>query len=93
MEMVEGETHVFKDMTLDEYKTIETRLYGELIKSCRRYSHKLSIISILGIIDIVKEEIKDLEKTHLEFMKDESSEEFEENVQQDKEVDPLDRMI
>jgi len=46
-----------------EYKAMETRLYGELVKSCRRYHKQLSIISIVGILDLVKQEMKDLNKT------------------------------
>ena len=48
---------------LKEYKVIETRLYGEIMKTCRRYSNELSLISLLGILDIVKQEIQDLDKT------------------------------
>ena len=51
-----------EDLDLKEYKTIETRLYGELTKSCRRYTNDLSLISILGILDIVKDEIRELDK-------------------------------
>ena len=60
-----------ENQAMIEYKFHETRLYGELLKACRRYSNKLTIISIVGIIDLVKQEIKDLEKENLKFMKDE----------------------
>lgn len=56
---------------LKEYKSIETRLYGELLKTCRRYSNELNLISILGILEIIKQEIKDLDKTDKILMKDE----------------------
>ena len=56
-------------MDLKEYKNIETRLYGELMKTCRRYTNDLNLISVLGILDIVSQEIKDLEKTGRSFMK------------------------
>ena len=56
-------------MDLKEYKNIETRLYGELMKTCRRYTKDLNLISVLGILDIVSQEIKDLEKTGRTFMK------------------------
>jgi len=46
-----------------EYKAMETRLYGELVKACRRYHKQLSIISIVGILDLVTQEMKDLDKT------------------------------
>ena len=52
-----------EQMTVKEYKTLETRLYGELMKTCRRYSNELHLISILGILEIVKDEIRDLDKT------------------------------
>ena len=61
------------NMELKEYKTVETRLYGELMKACRRYTNDLSLISILGILDIVKEEMKDLDKTSRSFMKRKTS--------------------
>ena len=35
-----------EDLPLEEYKTLETRLYGELMRSCQRYFTKLRIISI-----------------------------------------------
>jgi hypothetical protein len=65
------------DIDIKEYKNLETRLYGEIIKACRRYSHKLSIISITGILDIVKQEMRDLEKTNIRFMKEEREPENE----------------
>lgn len=75
--MEEGGTHELNNKPLDEYKALETRLYGELVKSCRSYSSKLSIISITGILDILKQEIMELEKTNLKFMKSGISEEDE----------------
>lgn len=56
-------SNILDSPKLLEYKAMETRLYGELIKSCRRYHKKLSIISIVGILDLVQEEMKDLDKT------------------------------
>ena len=56
------------NLSVEEYKTIETKLYGELMKTCRRYSNDLNLISILGIIDIVKQEVKDLDKTRRTVM-------------------------
>ena len=64
------EASAVEKMQLDEYKAMETKLYGELVKSCQSYSTKLSIISIVGILDIVKQEIKDLEKEKFKFMQD-----------------------
>ena len=63
-----------EDIDLREYKNIETRLYGELMKICRRYTNDLSLISILGILDIVSQEIKDLDKTGRSFMQSSSDE-------------------
>ena len=64
----------FEDLSAEEYKTLETKLYGELMRSCQRYGTKLRIISILGILDFVKQEIMDFEKENLKFMNDESPE-------------------
>ena len=75
--MNEIDTNESEVQLLEEYKNLETRLYGELIKSCRRYSNKLNVISILGILELVKQEIKDLDKTHKKFMKDQLSAETE----------------
>lgn len=57
-------------MQLDEYKFMETRLFGEILKSCQSYSHKISIISIFGILELVKHELKDLDKQNKQFIKD-----------------------
>lgn len=48
--------------TLEEYQINETQLHRELMNSCRKYINQLSIVSILGILDIVKQEAIDLEK-------------------------------
>jgi hypothetical protein len=68
-------SHSGEKLQLDEYKAMETRLYGELVKSCQSYSVKLSIISIVGILDLVTQEIKDLEKEKFKFMKEDFPEE------------------
>ncbi len=76
MLMMENEgSHAGQKLQLDEYKAMETRLYGELVKSCQSYITKLSIISIVGILDLVKQEIKDLEKEKFKFMNEDFSEE------------------
>ena len=56
-------------MDLKTYKIAETRLYGELMKSCRRNSNDMSLISILGILELVKQEMSDLDKTGRTFSK------------------------
>ncbi len=61
--MENDKANVLDSPKMLEYKAMETRLYGELIKSCRRYHKQLSIISIVGILDLVKQEIMDLDKT------------------------------
>ena len=70
-------------LDLKEYKNIETKLYGELMKTCRRYTKDLNLISVLGILDIVSQEIKDLEKTGRSFMKPSSSS-TDEDIADDK---------
>jgi hypothetical protein len=69
--MEEKEPNVFDSPKLIEYKALETKLYGELIKSCRFYHNKLSLISILGILELVGQEIKDLDKTDFKNVDDE----------------------
>ena len=81
-EPAEEKPNVFDSPKLLEYKAMETRLYGELLKTCRRYHNKLSIISIVGILDLVSQEIKDLDKTDFKVM--------EEGTFRSK--DPLDRL-
>ena len=73
--MEKEETQVVEKLQLDEYKSMETKLYGEIVKSCRSYSTRLSIISIVGILDLIKQEIKDLDKEKFKFMQDTFSEE------------------
>ena len=64
-------TNVLDSPKLFEYKAMETRLYGELLKTCRRYNNKLSIISIVGILDLMSQEMKDLDKTDFKDMEEE----------------------
>jgi hypothetical protein len=81
--MEEKEPNVFDSPKLLEYKAMETRLYGELLKACRRYHNKLSIISIVGILDLVNQEMKDLDKTDFKVM--------DEGTLRSR--DPLDRLM
>jgi hypothetical protein len=69
--MEDKEPNVFDSPKLIEYKSMETKLYGDLLKSCRFYQNKLSLISILGILELVKQEIKDLDKTNIKNTDDE----------------------
>lgn len=48
--------------TLEEYKALEVELHRDLMKSCRKYINYLDIVSIVGIIDIVKQEAIELER-------------------------------
>jgi hypothetical protein len=81
--MEEKESNVLDSPKLLEYKAMETRLYGELLKACRRYHNKLSIISIVGILDLVKQEMKDLDKTDFKIL--------DEGTIRNR--DPLDRLL
>jgi hypothetical protein len=61
--MEDKKPDVFDSSKLFDYKAIETRFYGELLKTCRWYNNKLSIISIVGILELISQEMKDLNKT------------------------------
>jgi len=56
--MLPDENH---GMTLLEYRAAEIKLHSELMKICRNYINELGIISIIGILDIVKQETIELE--------------------------------
>lgn len=49
-------------MSFKDYKNMEISLHRDLMNSCRKYINDLSIVSILGILDIVKQESIELEK-------------------------------
>lgn len=48
--------------SLEEYRAAETELHTELMGITRRYISKLGIVSLMGILDIVKQETRELEK-------------------------------
>jgi len=48
--------------TLKNYKDYEVQLHRELTNSCRKYLNTLSIVSILGILEIVKQETLEFEQ-------------------------------
>jgi hypothetical protein len=50
------------DMSLKQHKELESVLHRELINCSRKYLNTLGIVSVLGIIDVVKQEIMELEK-------------------------------
>lgn len=47
---------------LDEYRQHEKNLRLELMNVCKRYMQKISIVSIMGVIDLVKQDTLELEK-------------------------------
>jgi hypothetical protein len=57
------EQNVFDDSKFFIYNALETRLYDELLKLCCRYNNKFSFISIVGILERISQEMKDLDKT------------------------------
>ena len=48
--------------TLEEYRKLEANLHTEIMNCSRKYLNDLGIVSIAGIIDIVKQEVMELEK-------------------------------
>ena len=70
--MEDDKANVLDSPKMLEYKAMETRLYGELVKACRRYHKRLSIISIVGILDLVTQEMKDLDKADFKVLEESS---------------------
>jgi hypothetical protein len=58
-------------ITLEEYRALEVDLHRDLMKVCRKYINELGIVSIMGILDIVKQESMELEKATSKIMKGE----------------------
>jgi len=58
-------------ITLEEYRALEVELHRDLMKVCRKYINELGIVSIMGILDIVKQESVELEKATSKIMKGE----------------------
>ena len=48
--------------SLEDYKANEIQLHRELMNSCRKYINRLGIVSIVGILDVVKQEVIELER-------------------------------
>ena len=65
------------DIPDDEYSILESRLYGELMRSCQKYMNKIRIISILGVLDFVRQDVINLEKKNRELMNSQLPNEFE----------------
>jgi len=53
----------------EEYKNYEMELHREIMSSCRKYIKKISIFSILGILDYVKQEAVELENATSQNLK------------------------
>lgn len=74
--------------TLDEYRQLEMQLHLELINACRKYISQLGIVSMIGILDIVKQESIELERATKKSFK---KEEFEMDDTKKAETDALSR--
>ena len=74
--------------TLEEYRELETRLHHELMNTCRKYIYELGIVSIMGILDIVKQETIELEKA---TRRNPKKEEFESERKKGSEEDIFSR--
>jgi hypothetical protein len=53
----------------EEYKNYEMELHREIMSSCRKYMKKISIFTILGILDYVKQEVVELENATSQNLK------------------------
>lgn len=67
---------VVDSKTLEEYRALEIELHRNLITICRRYINHLGIVSIMGILDIVKQETIDLDKARRKNIDREPDEEI-----------------
>ena len=63
-----------------DYKNMEISLHRDLMNSCRRYISRLSIVSILGILDVVKQESVELEKETRNNIKNEELSNIEKEI-------------
>ena len=78
--MASAKTQTVEGQDIKRYRQMEARLYGDLMKVCRRYGSELNIISVLGIIEIVKSELKELDKQGRQLMKKNLPEEDTEHI-------------
>lgn len=62
------------DMTLEKHRSLEIEFHIELMKICRKYINEISIVSIIGILDIVKQETIELERATKRDIKEEEPE-------------------
>lgn len=73
------------DIHLDRHRQLESQLHLELTNSCRKYLSKLGIVSIIGLLDIVKQESIELERATNRSLKSEKPElDFEERAGMDR---------
>jgi len=75
--MAEREELNTDDASDGEYSILESRLYGELMRSCQKYMSKIRIVSILGVLDFVRQDVINLEKKNRELLNDQLPDEFE----------------
>lgn len=59
-----------QDRSFKEFRISEVELHVQLIKICRDYISELGIVSILGILDIVKQEIIEFDKATRKDVRD-----------------------
>ena len=70
---------------LDQHRQLESQLHLELTNACRKYMSKLGIVSIIGLLDIVKQESIELERATNKSLKSEKPElDFQETSEMDR---------
>lgn len=57
----------------DEYRQHEKDLRLELMNICKRYIRKISIVSAMGVLDLVKQEILELEQVTKSDLREEEN--------------------
>jgi hypothetical protein len=72
-------------IALDQHRQLESQLHLELTNACRKYMSKLGIVSIIGLLDIVKQESIELERATNKSLKSEKPEfDFQERSEMDR---------
>lgn len=51
-----------KNISLEHYRELESEMHTELMGICRRYVSQLGLVSLMGILDVVKQETQELEQ-------------------------------
>ncbi|MCJ7571660.1 MAG: hypothetical protein MUO82_07265 [Candidatus Thermoplasmatota archaeon] len=59
------------NLSLDEYRMLKSNLHRELTNCCKKYQNKLGIVSMIGIIEIIKQEVLELQKVSKEVVDEE----------------------